>query len=287
MAETIKATNAKSAVPGQLVIALLTLIGLLISQPQTLAAGSETEAFKPYQPPSRFAPAAPALPPRTLQESRFAPNPGDDQSPAPQPGAEQNGQADQPFVVTPDGIPALNIIAPNERPPIPPPPATPEIAPNSTAVAPSPPQAWRVKAFQLFKLTKLDNNTQLAFTLDAGLADALTGLRQAAEEEGLTVQAQAYSSGHMLITFNDNGRLEKAIVAMRPRNSDQDATSSGADAGNPDMGAAIARGQSCNRTDVRVQCDSRNRTLTNLRLKEILNRLQAGLGDSKTRSETL
>lgn len=74
---------------------------------------------------------------------------------------------------------------------------------------------------------------------------------------------------------------------MRPSTNDQDATSSGPDAGNPDMGKTLARGQNAKRTDVRVQCDSRNRTLTNLRLKEILNRLQAGLGDSKTRSETL
>jgi hypothetical protein len=42
-----------------------------------------------------------------------------------------------------------------------------------------------------------------------------------------------------------------------------------------------------NQTEVRVQCDSRNRTLTLTRMREILNRLQAGLGDPKTRSETL
>lgn len=215
-------------------------------------------------------------------------------SPANTPDPQIGAPSDQPFVVSPDGIPALNIIAPSDRPPIPPPPATPIVAPINQ-ILPSPTQSWRVKAFQLFKSAKLDSNTQLAFTLDAAPSQAATGLRQAAEEEGLTVQALALPSGHMLITYADSSssRIEKAIVAMRAKtSSDQNQGSSSSDSSS----AASSRSASMidnnmaagrNQTDVRVQCDSRNRTLTLNRMREILNRLQAGLGDPKTRSETL
>lgn len=211
-------------------------------------------------------------------------------NPDPQIGAPSDG----PFVVSPDGIPALNIIAPSDRPPIPPPPATPVVTPINQ-IPPSPTQSWRVKAFQLFKSAKLDSNTQLAFTLDTTSNQAATGLRQAAEEEGLIVQALAMPSGHMLITYTENSsaRIEKAIVAMRAKiSSDQTQGSSSSDS----QSASISRSGSMidnsmaasrNQTEVRVQCDSRNRTLTLNRMREILNRLQAGLGDPKTRSETL
>lgn len=257
-----------------------------------------SQSFQPYLPaqPHKWLPTQdssskfmPGEPVDSSVDSQVRRADSPTNNPDPQIGAPN----DQSFVVNPDGIPALNIIAPSDRPPIPPPPVTPIVAPINQ-IPSSPSQSWRVKAFQLFKSTKLDSNTQLAFTLDTTPNQAATGLRQAAEEEGLTVQL-AMPSGHMLITYaeNSSSRIEKAIVTMRAKmSSDQIQGSSSSDsqsASNSRLGSMIDDNMAAsrNQTEVRVQCDSRNRTLTLTRMREILNRLQAGLGDPKTRSETL
>lgn len=267
------------------------------------------QSFKPYQQTNKWLP--------TPDTPEFQPGP---QSQSQQQSQKQDQDPDQiqpqqdqaqtsPFVVNPDGTPALNIIAPGDRPQIPPPPATPGL-PDS-GVTPSPSAAWRVKAFQLFKTTKFDAANQLSFTLAAPLPDAINGLRQAAEEEGLLVQGQAAAAGQMLITYSDSpdSRPEKAIIAMRPRNpgstggqlnrdlakaqpiKNQTDRDSDRDMGHNQTQPFNQDDSSNNnyqwaQTDIRVQCENRNRTLTVTRLREILNRLSAGMGNARTRTET-
>lgn len=138
-----------------------------------------SQSFQPYQPaqPHKWLPTqessskfVPSEPVDSSIDSQLRRADSPTNNPDPQIGAPSDG----PFVVSPDGIPALNIIAPSDRPPIPPPPATPVVTPINQ-IPPSPTQSWRVKAFQLFKSAKLDSNTQLAFTLDTTSNQAATG----------------------------------------------------------------------------------------------------------------
>lgn len=256
------------------------------AQPSSIKSQS---IFAPYQPEPKFAPAiktppqpkvapgdrenspniqarpgqAPSQNPNqsTNQSTNQAPNQATNQTPsqATDPASDQ-----VPFTTTPDGVPALNIVPTVERPPIPPPPDAAPLRPNGNGIA-RPAQAWRVKAFQLFK-QKLDANTTIALVLNANYNNVLLSLRQAVEDAGLTVSSVSSSSGHMLIT-SDN---EKAIVALRQALPDAKANS-----------ASEAR------TEMRILCESRNKSLTTGRMKEILNKLQSKFGDMKTDAETL
>lgn len=304
------------------------LISLFISvfpfmesaQSQTAPLIKGRSAFAPYQPEPKFAPAigGRASNQATNQTSGQASGQTSDQpsgqfsqQPANQfsnQGYDQTGDQttgkgaqpetnSEPFTVTPDGTPALNIVPTVDRPPIPPPPNAAPLRPSGNGVA-QPAQAWRVKAFQLFK-QKLDPNTTIALVLNANYNNALQALRQAFEDEGLTVSGLSANSGHMLITLNSNGnssldsnggdttsRSEKAIVALRPALAE-------AKAGATSVPKTEAKTDSKTeaktepKTELRVMCESRNRRLTCLRMKEILNKVQNKFGDIKTDAETL
>lgn len=300
------------------------LISLFISvfpfmesaQSQTAPLIKGRSAFAPYQPEPKFAPAigGRASNRATNQNSgqtsdqasgQFSQQPANqfsDQG-SDQTGDQTTGKGAQPetnsepFTVTPDGTPALNIVPTVERPPIPPPPNAAPLRPSGNGVA-QPAQAWRVKAFQLFK-QKLDPNTTIALVLNANYNNALQALRQAFEDEGLTVSGLSANSGHMLITLNSNGnssldsnggdttsRSEKAIVALRPALAE-------AKAGATSVPKTEAKTDSKTeaktepKTELRVMCESRNKRLTCLRMKEILNKVQNKFGDIKTDAETL
>lgn len=167
----------------------------------------------------------------------------------------------EPFIVSPDATPALNIVPTPDRPPIPSPPNVPPLTPVGNGIA-RPSQAWRVKAHQLFK-QKLDATT-FALDLNATYPVAIEELRRMIEDQGLTVSEFSPSSGHILITLNDSSsnRTEKSILAMRTGTSDST-------------------------TELRVLCESRNRSLTPARMKDILARLQNKFGDMKTEADSL
>ena len=167
----------------------------------------------------------------------------------------------QPFIVSPDGTPALNIVPTPNRPPIPSPPIVPPLTPMGNGIA-RPSQAWRVKAHQLFK-QKLDATT-FALDLNAAYPVAIDELRRMVEDQGLTVAGFSPSSGHILITCNNqnSNRIEKSILAMRS-------------------------GSTAASTELRVLCESRNRSLTTARMKEILARLQTKFGDMKIEADSL
>ena len=286
------------------------------AQSQTAPLIKGRSAFAPYQPEPKFAPAigGRASNQATNQNSgqtsdqasgQFSQQPANQFSDQ---GSDQTGDQttskgaqpetnSEPFTVTPDGTPALNIVPTVERPPIPPPPNAAPLRPSGNGVA-QPAQAWRVKAFQLFK-QKLDPNTTIALVLNANYNNALQALRQAFEDEGLTVSGLSANSGHMLITLNSNGnssldsnggdttsRSEKAIVALRPALAE-------AKAGATSVPKTEAKTDSKTeaktepKTELRVMCESRNKRLTCLRMKEILNKVQNKFGDIKTDAETL
>ncbi len=284
------------------------LISLFISvfpfmesaQSQTAPLIKGRSAFAPYQPEPKFAPAIGGR--ASNQTSGQTSEQSSDQSSGQssnQASDQTTGQAAQPetnsepFTVTPDGTPALNIVPTVDRPPIPPPPNAAPLRPSGNGVA-RPAQAWRVKAFQLFK-QKLDPNTTIALVLNANYNSALQALRQAFEDEGLTISGLSANSGHMLITLNSNGnsgldpngadttsRIEKAIVALRPALAE---TKAGSTSGPKAETKTEAKTEP--KTELRLMCESRNKRLTCLRMKEILNKVQSKFGDIKTDAETL
>ena len=279
------------------------------AQSQTAPLIKGRSAFAPYQPEPKFAPvidgrAANQTSGQTSgQFSQQPTNQFSDQGPD-QAKDQTTGQAAQPepnsepFTVTPDGTPALNIVPTVDRPPIPPPPNAAPLRPSGNGVA-RPAQAWRVKAFQLFR-QKLDPNTTIALVLNANYNNALQALRQAFEDEGLSVSGLSTNSGHMLITLNStasssldsNGsdsntsRNEKAIIALRPALTEAKVGgNTGTKAVTKAEGKAELKLEP--KTELRVMCESRNKRLTCLRMKEILNKVQSKFGDIKTDAETL
>jgi hypothetical protein len=174
-----------------------------------------------------------------------------------------------------EATPALNIIPTVSRPPLPPPPETPQagqaiILPHN--IQPSMPQAWRIKALQLFKANSpLDKNSIVALRIHAGYANAFEAIAKALANSGISVEALSFSSGHMLLSCqNERGLLDKAIIALRQAAPDSDSSASSG-------------------TDVRVFCDSHNHSLTLAQVKAILGQVDSSVENSKNKpgAETL
>ncbi|MBS2007442.1 MAG: hypothetical protein JST01_10400 [Cyanobacteria bacterium SZAS TMP-1] len=167
--------------------------------------------------------------------------------------------------------PALNIIPPAARPPVPPPPETPPIKQPLLASGRnqvSVPQAWRIKAQQLFKPNNgLDKNSILSYQLQTGYENAFEAVRAGIAAAGLSLEALSLTSGHMLISSpNDRGGADRAIITLRQSIKAED------NSADPDA------------TDVKIFCESRNRALTLSQLKEIMTQVDAGLSDGKTKT---
>ncbi len=258
------------------------------AQSQTAPQIKGRSVFAPYQPEPKFAPArgeptqsTNALNDKDATSGQFSQpieNPTSDQA-----NTQTNGQA--AFSVNPDGTPALNIVPTVERPPIPPPPDTTPLRPSGNSIA-RPAQAWRVKAFQLFK-QKIDPNNTVSILLNANYNSALLALRQAFEDDGLTVSGISASAGHMLVTLpTSSTNSERAIVALRPalpeatREPTKEAIKEGSKLTKLDKRSEA-------QTELRAMCESRNKSLTCQRMKGILNKLQSKFGDIKTDAETL
>ncbi|CAN5469991.1 hypothetical protein BH11CYA1_BH11CYA1_20190 [soil metagenome] len=238
---------------------------------QTAPSIKGQSIFAPYQPEPKFAPVRGSQPQADSVINSKENSSEQSSEPSDNPPSNQ-----EPFTVTPDGVPALNIVPAVERPPIPPPPDAAPLRPNGNGIA-RPAQAWRVKAFQLFK-QKVDPNTTIALLLNSDYDNALLAMRQAIEDEGLFVISISSSSGHMLISttnFNILGNndlrstsTEKVIIAMRPALPE-------------------AKSKTEAKTELRVLCESRNKSLTTNRMNGILSKLQSKFGDIKTNAETL
>jgi hypothetical protein len=171
--------------------------------------------------------------------------------------------------------PALNIIAPPARPPLPPPPETPQSGqslveqPDAQA---SMPQAWRIKALQLFKTNNsLDKASVLAIRLPISYPHAFEAIAKALASSGITLEALSFSSGHMLLSCpNERGLSDKAIIALRQAAPDSDSSANSS-------------------TDIRVFCEARNHSLTLTQVKAILSHIQSSIDSvkNKTGAESL
>jgi len=171
--------------------------------------------------------------------------------------------------------PALNVLPATVRPVVPPPPETPLQNPSSTgtllgaAAQASMPQAWRLKALQLFKSNNsLDKNSICAARLQTTYDSAFESIRGALDAAGLKMEALSLSSGHILISRpNERGTSDRAVISLRQAALDSDS-----------LGSASA-------TDVRVYCDSRNRSLTLAQIKALLSQVDSSIAaDGKNKA---
>jgi len=166
--------------------------------------------------------------------------------------------------------PALNVLPATVRPPVPPPPETPQQNGFKTdrggtllgaSAQASMPQAWRLKALQLFKSNNsLDKNSICAVRLQANYDSAFESIRGALDAAGLKMEALSLSSGHILVSRpNERGTSDRAVISLRQAALDSDS-----------LGSASA-------TDVRVFCDSRNRSLTLTQIKALLGQVDSSI----------
>ncbi len=134
------------------------------------------------------------------------------------------------------------------------------------------PQAWRVKAMQLFKANStLDKSSVSALRLQTGYGNAFEAIAKALTNSGITLEALSFSSGHILLSCpNESGLSDRAIIALRQSAPGSDSSAN------------------CG-TDVRIFCDSRNHALTMGQIKGILNQVETSLagGQNKTGAESL
>ncbi|MBU6451838.1 MAG: hypothetical protein KGS72_08685 [Cyanobacteria bacterium REEB67] len=200
-------------------------------------------------------------PPLCAQETTDGSMIGPDQSPPPVvPPAVNQAAA------------ALNIQPPATRQPIPPPPETPQagqvLTLQKSNLAPSLPQAWRLKALLLFKPnSNLDKNSIAFMRVASPYRSTFAAIRKILNTNNITIDAWSSSSGHILLSSpNEKGGVDRAILALKQ----------GADGGNNDGNAW---------TDLRVFCDKNNRALTLAQLKSALSQLDATILDQNSKPD--
>jgi hypothetical protein len=135
-------------------------------------------------------------------------------------------------------------------------------------VAPSLPQAWRLKALMLFKPNSSLDKSSIAFLRVTGsYRKTFAAIRKVLNTSNITIDAWSATSGHMLLSSpNEKGGVDRAIVALKQ----------GTDSGNNDGDAW---------TDLRVFCDKNNRTLTLTQLKNTLGQLDATISDQNNKPD--
>lgn len=188
-----------------------------------------------------------------------------------QPPSEEAGDL-QPTEFTPlgqaQGTPALNVIVPAARPPMPPPP---QVNLPFTAAQPSKPSlAWRARASALFKNSDVDARTA-AVTVTASLATLRQSLERRIQEAGLTIADEAPDGRQILfvLPFENQNRQdsqqiqrvapERAILAVKP-----------------------IKGSAGN-FEVRAQIETRNKFLNIERVKQILETVRS---ENQTQMQT-
>lgn len=186
-----------------------------------------------------------------------------------QPAIEEP-QEPQPTEFTPlgqaQGTPALNVIVPGARPPLPPPP--PVDLPFTAAQPTKASLAWRARASALFKTSEIDARTAMV-TVTATLATLRQSLERRIQEAGLTIADEAPDGRQILFLLPFESRQEfmqvqkvapeRAILAVKP-----------------------IKGASTN-FEVRAQIETRNKLLTIERVKQIL---EAVRNETQTQLQT-
>ena len=169
----------------------------------------------------------------------------------------------------PDAAPALNIVTSPTRPTIPPPPQDLDLPPVEAKLVP--PEAWRVRANQLFKANTLDKNYLSRTILTCSYKPAMKALTDACLSQGFTVESSA-NAGHVLVTYRtvrDNRPIvEKAIFALRQTTKTQ--------TDDNQFSSPTNDGSSSPQTGTEIRCfsDSKNKFLTVAKVREILSNMQ-------------
>ena len=184
--------------------------------------------------------------------------------------ATEEPQEPQPTEFTPlgqaQGTPALNVIVPAARPPLPPPP--PVNLPFTAAQPAKASLAWRARASALFKSSEVDARTAMV-TVTASLAALRQSLERRIQEAGLTIADEAPDGRQILFLLPLESRQEslqvqkvapeRAILAVKP-----------------------IKGAGTN-FEVRAQIETRNKLLTIERVKQIL---EAVRNETQTQLQT-
>lgn len=163
-----------------------------------------------------------------------------------------------PFIIEPDGIPAMNIVAPPERPPLPAPDRT---LPGFNSVGSYPNgkaaikvESWRPQALKLQKLaiTKLDPLNTVSLEAQSNMESVSATLPAIANlnSSGVFLYAHAATAGQaLLLLYNaDRNVTEKLYLVYMP-NTD-------------------------GKIELRAKCDSKNKLLNQAKAQAILNLLK-------------
>jgi hypothetical protein len=163
-----------------------------------------------------------------------------------------------PFIIEPDGIPALNIVAPPERPPLPAPART---LPGFNTVGAYPSgkaaikvESWRPQALKLQKLaiTKLDLLNTVSLEAQSNMESVSAALPAIANinSNGVFLYAHAATAGQaLLLLYNaDRNVTEKLYLVYMPNTT--------------------------GKIELRAQCENKNKLLNQAKAQAILNLLK-------------
>lgn len=156
------------------------------------------------------------------------------------PTEDQDSQGDQEQnfreLGKPQDTPALNVITPRERPPVPVPP--PVSLPYVADKHYKNPVAWRIKASGLFKTATPDPTRIYRVSLEGGCEDATKSLTQHFLEEGFAIDTVSPAAGQVMAYLcnppasQDPGdqplpvKNELTIMAVKEYNSPENVTMS-------------------------------------------------------------
>lgn len=269
----------------------LTKLGLSLSSLTLLcvanAAIAQARDQMPYQapPPDQYQPQVQSSPFRPATERRLLPVAPSPSAPAAnrietnstdttvessddpdQHNTDMDSTTQFTQVAQPEGTPALNVIVPAERPPLPTPP--PVALPPIGRTEVKPPESWRIKANNLFKTTP-DKNKICQSLYSGNLNDTINSIVQTFKQQGYKIGEVNTRSGHILILLDNFNRTsnsgtdnqerreysatatskEKVIIAVRTNVPNQDC-------------------------EIRAFVDSRNKILTMDKVRQTLDQLR-------------
>jgi len=263
----------------------LSLASLLL-----LMANSSTGAFArqdtPYQapPPDQYQPQIQTSPFRPASERRLLPAAPAQTAPAPasQPTSQdmqaepsddpeqQNSDIDSSTQFTqiaqPEGTPALNVIVPAERPPVPTPP--PVALPPLARTEVKPPESWRIKANNLFK-SNPDKNKVCQSLYSGSLSDAINSIVQTFKQQGYRVGEVNARSGHILILLDNFNRTSNGSTDNQERRE-----SSTYGTSRERLIIAVRTNVPNQDCEIRAFVDNRNKILTMDKTRQILDQLR-------------
>lgn len=263
----------------------LSLASLLL-----LIAHSSTKAYArqntPYQapPPDQYQPQIQTSPFRPATERRLLPAAPAQSAPAPastQPSnqemqaessddpEQQNSDIDSTQftqIAQPEGTPALNVIVPAERPPVPTPP--PVALPPLARTEVKPPESWRIKANNLFKSSP--DKSKICQSLYSGtLSDAINSIVQTFKQQGYKVGEVNARSGHILILLDNFNRTSNAGSDNQERRDFSNYSTS-----REKVIIAVRTNVPNQDCEIRAFVDTRNKILTMDKTRQILDQLR-------------